>query len=57
MEKAADDSEGGGYGDVSLELLSWALRPLGYGKQSWLTSAFYSSSDTGRAPPTRFASL
>lgn len=57
MEKAADDSEGGVYGDVSLELLSWALRPLGYGKQSWLTSAFYSSSDTGRAPPTRFASL
>lgn len=34
MEEAADGSKGGGYSDVSLELFSWALCPLGVGSRA-----------------------
>lgn len=34
MEKAADGSKGAVRGDVSLELFSWALCPLGVGSKA-----------------------
>jgi hypothetical protein len=34
MGRAADGSKGGVRGDVSLELISWALRALGVGSRA-----------------------
>lgn len=34
MGKTADGSKGGVHGDVSLELISWTLRPLGVGSRA-----------------------